>query len=245
MPSTALDSDRWRSTWDEVMAGFVPGMAGLESAIAATVEAVRGGSPRRCLDLGGGPGVLASRMSARWPAGRVTMVDLDPVLLSLARAAGVSVIDADLDSAAWTGLAGGGYDLVTSVMTVHYLPPPAIRDLYRRCRRVLAPGGLLIVADLMPDDGLPSVMRAMDPSPGDAAAEMAWVQWWSDLSQAQEFRHLMAARADVFRDRVPANFAGTLSWHQAAARAAGFTETGLIWRDGRHAALACAAPLAK
>ncbi|XVU25293.1 class I SAM-dependent methyltransferase [Actinoplanes sp. CA-054009] len=238
MPSTALDSDRWRATWDEVMTGFVPGLPGLEAAIAATVEAVRGGSPRRCLDLGGGPGVLAERMSARWPDCRVALVDLDPVLLSLARAAGVAVIDADLDSGSWAGLAGGGYDLVTSVMTVHYLPPPAIRALYRRCRRVLAPGGLLIVADLMPDDGLPSVMRAMDPAPGDAAAEMAWVQWWNDLSEAAEFSDLMAARADVFRDRAPANFAGTVSWHLAAAREAGFAETGLIWRDGRHAALA-------
>ncbi|MEU8816149.1 class I SAM-dependent methyltransferase [Actinoplanes sp. NPDC048796] len=238
MPSTALHSDRWRSTWDEVMTGFVPGLAGLESAIAATVEAVRGGSPRRCLDLGGGPGVLAERMAARWPGCDVAMVDLDPVLLSLARAAGVSVIEADLDSASWAAHAGGGHDLVTSVMTVHYLPPAAIRALYRRCRRVLAPGGLLVVADLMPDDGLPSVMRAMDPAPGEAAAEMAWVRWWNDLSQAQEFGPLMAARADVFRDRVPANFAGDVSWHLTAARDAGFAEAGLIWRDGRHAALA-------
>ncbi|MFF5082111.1 class I SAM-dependent methyltransferase [Actinoplanes sp. NPDC000266] len=238
MPSTVLDSDRWRRTWDEVMTGFVPGMAGLESAIAATVEAVRGGSPRRCLDLGGGPGVLAERMSSRWPECRVAVVDLDPVLLSLARAAGVAVIDADLDSASWAGLTGGGHDLITSVMTVHYLPPQAIRALYRRCRRVLAPGGLLVVADLMPDDGLPSVMRAMDPAPGDAAAEMAWVQWWNDLSEAGEFSALMAARADIFRNRTPANFAGNVAWHVAATREAGFTESGLIWRDGRHAALA-------
>ncbi|MEV4343648.1 class I SAM-dependent methyltransferase [Actinoplanes sp. NPDC049596] len=244
MPSTTLDSDRWRTAWDEVMAGFVPGLAALESAIASTVEAVRGGPPGRYLDLGGGPGVLAERMSARWPDCCITLVDLDPVLLELARAAAppaMSVIDADLSTGAWAGRAGGGHDLITSVMTVHYLPPPAIRALYRRCRRVLAPGGLLVVADLMPDDGLPSVSRALDPAPGEAAAELAWVQWWSELARADGFRDLMAARADVFRDRPPANFAGALSWHLAAARAAGFTEAGLIWRDGRHAALAARA----
>ncbi|GAA0479266.1 hypothetical protein Ade02nite_39900 [Paractinoplanes deccanensis] len=244
MPSTALDSDRWRSTWDEVMTGFVPGMAGLESAIATTVEAVHGGAPARCLDLGGGPGVLAERMAARWPSCRVAMVDLDPVLLTLARAGvpdTVAVIDADLGSGSWAHCAGRGHDLITSVMTVHYLPPSGIRRLYRECRDALAPGGLLVVADLMPDDGLPSVMGAMDPAPGEAAAELAWVQWWSDLAEAHEFGGLMEARAEVFRDRAPANFAGSVAWHVAATREAGFAEAGLIWRDGRHAALAARA----
>jgi trans-aconitate methyltransferase len=243
MPSTVLDSDRRRTAWDEVMTGFVPGLVSLEAAMAATVEAVRGGEPARVLDLGGGPGVLAERLSARWPQSRITIVDIDPVLLELARAGvppSVSVIEADLGSESWVPPAGA-HDLITSVMTVHYLPPARIRRLYRRCRKMLAPGGLLVVADVMPDDGLPSVMSALNPAVGEAAAELAWAQWWGEIAEAGEFRELMTARAEVFRERAPANFAGPISWHVAAAREAGFAEAGVIWRDGRHAALAALA----
>jgi SAM-dependent methyltransferase len=232
MSSIALDSARWRARWDEVMTGFVPGLPSLEDVIAHAA-----GEPRRILDLGGGPGLFAERMAARWPGAAITMIDIDPVLLALARdgvPSTVSVLDADLASE----LPAGGYDLATAVMTVHYLRPERIRALYRRCRQALAPGGLLVVADLMPDEGLPSVMSALDPAPGEAAAELAWAQWWGEAASAPELARLMAERAEVFRHRPPANFAGSVSWHVAAARAAGFREAGILWRDGRHAAMA-------
>ncbi|GAB2581468.1 hypothetical protein GCM10027087_22290 [Paractinoplanes abujensis] len=272
------------------MTGFVPGLSALEAAIAVAADAALGRPPFRVLDLGGGPGVVAERMSARWPEAAVTMVDIDPVLLALARdgvppavsvltadlgeplpallpaasngwsadagsaAAGSNGLDATGSWASGNGLAAGGrseathgsaasdgYDLITAVMTVHYLRPERIRALYRRCHQVMAPGGLLVVADLMPDDGLPSLMSALNPAPGEAAAELAWVQWWGEVGEAPEFARLMELRADVFRDRPPADFAGSVAWHGAAVRAAGFREAGLLWRDGRHAALAAVA----
>ncbi|MBU2663410.1 class I SAM-dependent methyltransferase [Actinoplanes bogorensis] len=232
MSSIALDSARWRASWDEVMTGFVPGLSLLEAAIAHAA-----GEPRRILDLGGGPGVMAERMAERWPTATVTMIDLDPVLLALARSAvptEVSVLEADLGS--FDPLPEA--DLVTAVMTVHYLRPERIRTLYRRCHQALAPGGLLVVADLMPDEGLPSVMSALNPAPGEAAAELAWAQWWGEMAAADEFTQLMDDREEVFGSRPAANFAGSVAWHIAAARSAGFREAGLIWRDGRHAALA-------
>ncbi|MCY1142444.1 class I SAM-dependent methyltransferase [Actinoplanes sp. Pm04-4] len=238
----ALDSARRRTAWDEVMTGFVPGLATLEAAIGTATESVLGRPPRRVLDLGGGPGVVASRMADRWPGARVTLIDIDPVLLALARdgaSPAVTVLDADLGEPEWADPAGTGYDLATALMTVHYLRPERIRALYRRCRQALDPGGLLVVADLMPDDGLPTVSAALNPAPGEAAAELAWAQWWGEATAA--FGDLMATRAAVFRDRPAANFAGSVGWHIAAARAAGFREAGILWRDGRHAALAALA----
>ncbi|WP_250000156.1 trans-aconitate 2-methyltransferase [Actinoplanes sp. M2I2] len=242
MPSTALDHARWRTAWDEVMAGFVPGLDSLEASIGTTAETVLGRPPTRVLDLGGGPGVVAARMAERWPGTRVTLIDIDPVLLTLARDGvppSVTVLDADLGEPGWTEAAGTGYDLVTAVMTVHYLRPESIRALYRHCRQAMSPGGLLVVADLIPDDNLPTITEALNPAPGEAAAELAWTQWWGEAAQA--FPPLMAARADVFRHRPPANFAGDTTWHAAACRAAGFHEAGLLWRNGRHAALAALA----
>ncbi|MGK5679742.1 class I SAM-dependent methyltransferase [Actinoplanes sp. URMC 104] len=238
MPSIAVESACWRTAWDEVMTGFVPGLASLEAVVAEAAEAVLGRAPHRVLDLGGGPGLVAARMAGRWPRAAVTLIDIDPVLLALARdgvPGTVTVLEADLGDDSWATTAGDGYDLVTAMMTVHYLRPPLIRALYRRCHRAMSPGGLLVVADLMPDDGLPSVTDALNPAPGEAAAELAWAQWWGEA--AESFGELMAARSEVFRSRAPANFAGSVAWHAAAVRDAGFREAGLLWRDGRHAAL--------
>jgi hypothetical protein len=113
--------------------------------------------------------------------------------------------------------------------------------VYAHARRCLAPGGVLIVADLMPDDGLPSLMRALDPGAGEAAAELAWAQWWNEIAEADDLRTHVRARGEVLRDRAPAEFTASAAWHIAAAREAGFTEAGVIWRCGRHAALAAVA----
>ncbi|GGQ73304.1 class I SAM-dependent methyltransferase [Couchioplanes azureus] len=243
--SATPGAERPRDTWDDVMAGFVPGLATLEQAIHDAAQALRPDGPRRVLDLGGGPGVLAARMARRWPSAAVTLLDLDPVLLALARAAGprgVAVVDADLTSPAWTTRAGGAHDLITVVMTMHYLNPREARALYADALRCLAPGGLLVVADLMPDDGAPTLMRALDPGAGEAAAELAWAQWWDDAARMPELRQPMRARADLFGKRTPAEFTAGVSWHAEAARTAGFAEAGLLWRCGRHAALAALAP---
>ncbi|GAA2888397.1 methyltransferase [Actinoplanes cyaneus] len=247
MTPIALDAARvagWRATWDTMMTGFVPGLSAFERVLTTAAEALRCGPPARVLDLGGGPGLLAERMAARWPDAAVTLVDLDPVLLELARAGlpgEIGVIGADLTSTVWPARTGGGHDLITAVMAVHYLTPAAIRALYAAARDALAPGGVLVVADVMPDDGVPALMRVLDPGPGEAAAELAWAQWWGELAAVPQFQDLMTARAELFRDRPPAGFTADLGWHAAAARDAGFREAGALWRDGRHAALAALA----
>jgi hypothetical protein len=81
-------------------------------------------------------------------------------------------------------------------------------------------------------------MNALDPGDGEAAAELAWAQWWSDVAQVAPLRPLLAERAAMVRDRPPAEFTAPASWHVTAARAAGFAEAGILWRCGRHAALA-------
>ncbi|MGQ5261924.1 class I SAM-dependent methyltransferase [Micromonospora sp. ZYX-F-536] len=246
-PRAVLDraqAVRWREGWAQVMGGFVPHLATLEEALCRAAEAVRGRTPRRVLDLGGGPGLLAERMARRWSDASVTLVDIDPVLLALARRAlegEVRTLTGDLSSPGWAARAGGGHDLVTVVMTLHYLTAAQVRAFYDDARRCLAPGGLLIVADLMPDDGLPSLMSALDPAPDEAAAELAWAQWWSDIGEVKALRPLLAERAAIFENRPPVEFTAPVSWHAAAARDAGLGEVGILWRSGRHAALAAVA----
>ena len=235
---------RCREAWTRVMSAFVPGLGALEETLCHAAEAVRGRPPGRVLDLGGGPGILAERMLRRWPAAAVSLMDIDPVLLALARQAlggELRAIDGDLSSPDWATHAGRDHDLITAVMTLHYLPPARVRACYAEARRSLAPGGLLVVADLMPDDGVPSVMSALDPAPDEAAAELAWAQWWNDLRATRALRPLLAERTAIFRERPPVEFTAPVSWHVTAAREAGFGEAGILWRSGRHAALAAVA----
>jgi trans-aconitate methyltransferase len=235
-----VDLTRLRETWAAVMRGFVPGLGTFEQTLYRCAEAALGHTPQRILDLGGGPGVLAEGMARRWPQAAVTVLDLDPVLLELARAAlpaNVHVRHGDLASASWAADTGRGHDLIVIVMTLHYLPAAQARAVYRNALDALAPGGLLVVADLMPDDGITSLMNALDPADEEAAAELAWAQWWSELAEIDALQPHFARRAAILRDRAPADFIAPASWHLSAAQQATFAEAGVIWRCGRHAAL--------
>jgi SAM-dependent methyltransferase len=252
MPQSSADApaldrtavDRWRRSWDEMMSGFLPGVASFEAALPVVTEALSGGTPSRVLDLGGGPGLFAERMAALWPEADVGMMDLDPVLLALARTGAggrIRVHRGDLESPfSGTVAADGPYDLVTIVMTMHYLAPERARAVYRVARSVLRPGGLLVVADLMPDSGLAGFTDRL-AVPGEDAAGLAWIRWWDDLRCQESLRPLLDERQALFADRVPAEFAPPVSWHRAAARQAGFTHSGVVWRWGAHAALAAIA----
>jgi SAM-dependent methyltransferase len=249
-PATAmgvLEDDRierWRADWDAVMAMYMPGIAGFETALFAAAEAAHEGFPDHVLDLGGGPGLLAERMAHRWPTAAVTLLDLDPVMLALARAgspAGVGVVSADLAQASWPAqmCSLAPFDLVTAVMTMHCLGAGQAHALYRETRKLMAPGGLMIVADVMPDHEIPAVMSRLPSVPDPYAAGLAWSQWWNEVSQVPEFEPLLRERESLFG--TAEEFARDLDWHARAARDAGFTQAGAVWRCGSHAALAAIA----
>lgn len=109
----------------------------------------------RVLDLGGGPGRYTIWLARQ--GHRVTLADLSPTLLAIARrevaAAGVagqveSIIEADAcDLTRW---ADGAFDAVLALGPFYHLPEPAARERAAdELSRVLRPGGLAFVA-LMP-----------------------------------------------------------------------------------------------
>jgi ubiquinone/menaquinone biosynthesis C-methylase UbiE len=56
-----------------------------------------------------------------------------------------------------TGLPGAAFDLVTASFVIHECPPHAIRALIAEARRLLRPGGVLMLADNNPRFGSASV----------------------------------------------------------------------------------------
>ncbi len=111
------------------------------------------------------------------PDAHITVLDVDPVLLALTATVlpHVRTVRADLGTAQWLAPAGGPYDVVLALMTVHYLPEDRVRDWYAEARQLLRPGGLLLVGDVMrdaPSTAPPLADTGVDP----------WTAWWTMLA---------------------------------------------------------------
>lgn len=224
---------RWLRDWESMMDTYLPGRGDLMMAGMHTAEAALGRPPATVLDLGGGPGTTTRKLLRRWPASRVSLLDLDPVLLALAETAvpGATIRRADLGTARWCTTAGGPYDLVLAVMTLHYFPEGRVRQLYAEIRRLLRPGGLVLVADPMPERSARARQDRPDcPEP--------WEQWWRAVGDHPAMAWLMRQRAQVIGGRRPAEFVAGLDWHQDAIGDAGYAESWLVWRRDEHALLA-------
>ncbi len=115
----------------------------------------RAGAARRLVDLGCGFGKSTRPFYAGERALEVTAVDLAAPCLTLAartaaedQARNVHYRQAD---AAATGLADADYDVVTSTMLLHEMPPGHIERTLHEAYRLLAPGGLSIHLDFLTD----------------------------------------------------------------------------------------------
>src|SRR5277367_741866 len=102
-PATARE---WIARWDEQQAGYVPDREERFTAMIDAVAAAAGRPDPLVLDLGCGPGSLATRLLARMPAAAVVAIDGDPLLLALGQAAGADrpglrFAEADLRVPGW------------------------------------------------------------------------------------------------------------------------------------------------
>ncbi len=107
--------------------------------------------PARVADLGCGAGHSTLAIARGYPAARVEGVDVDPASIDLAR---LNLAASDLrdrvsfelrDAAELDPAKEADYDLVTVFEAIHDLPRPV--DFLCAARRMLAPGGALLVAD--------------------------------------------------------------------------------------------------
>ncbi|GAB2959610.1 class I SAM-dependent methyltransferase [Saccharothrix stipae] len=202
------DAEELRRGWDVRQEPFLPHR---DEAFAVLADVAVG---RRALDLAGGTGSIAARLVGA----EVTVLDVDPVLLAIARAAlgdRVAVVSADLGAPGWG--AGLEFDAVVAGTALHCFGPDRLRALYGEVHDVLAPGGVFANADRMPEVGPVA-------SGGDGMA--GWHEWW-----AEALAH--PALAEAARDRVDggsADFYPPASWHLEALRAAGFGDVEVRWR---------------
>jgi tRNA (cmo5U34)-methyltransferase len=103
----------------------------------------------RVLDIGAGTGLLSALVARAFPRARITLVDVSPEMLEVARRrfTGESsrfelrVMDYERETLA------GGYDAVVSALSIHHLDASGKRKLFRKVYDVLCDGGVFVNAD--------------------------------------------------------------------------------------------------
>ncbi len=202
------------------------------------------GPPRRVLDLACGPGSVTRRVLARFPSARVVAVDLDPLLLELARGAfagdeRVEVLTRNLDDPDWYAGIEGSFDAVLSSTALHWLSPAAFARVCAAVSRLLRPGGVFANADHVPiEDGrlraTADEIHQQHLDSAFAAGAESCDDWYQRAYALPAYQPLWAERERRF-----AHWSGDLmrpaGWHLQHLYDAGFRTADVVWRYGNNA----------
>ncbi|MFT3864602.1 MAG: methyltransferase domain-containing protein [Solirubrobacterales bacterium] len=124
----------------------------LAETLDAVVELVPADPGARWVEVACGPGLISRGMAPR--VGSVQGVDLTPAMVEKARAeaaaAKVDNVSFQVGDATALDLAADSFDGAVTRFSLHHIPAP-VRVL-EEMRRVVKPGGLVIVADHVTDD---------------------------------------------------------------------------------------------
>ena len=135
------------------------GAAGTASAKTANVASAdlgvqQSGTPQAVLDMGCGFGKSTLPFARAFGAARIEAIDLAAPCLRLAaktqRDAQLTNVRYAQANAAATQFGVAEFDLVTSTMLLHELPPPVVKDVLREAARVLKAGGWMAHLDFLP-----------------------------------------------------------------------------------------------
>jgi ubiquinone/menaquinone biosynthesis C-methylase UbiE len=149
-------SDGWLSTrsadlYDlEVEALFAgTGDVMRRMALPPVVEALRGRSRTRVLDIACGTGRFLSQLLQALPRAHAWGLDLSPFYLARAHEllAGALPVSLVAENAEQMPFQDDYFDAATCIFLLHELPPAARRRVLREARRVLAPGARLVLSD--------------------------------------------------------------------------------------------------
>ena len=232
---------RWLGSWEAQQQNLLPRREERFALICAAVARHCGPEPR-VLDLGSGPGSLAFRLVRSLPAARVLAIDRDPVLLeigrrALARRPQIQFADRNLADPELPEL-GASFDAAVSSTALHWLDRAALSTLYRSLAAMLRPGGLLVNADHLREEGgvIGQLTRGLE---GDlevtqrghmAQGPRTWEGWWAEAEAAPELAGPMAERRRREHHHPAHQQPTSLEQHQQALREAGFAEVSSLWQ---------------
>jgi tRNA (cmo5U34)-methyltransferase len=168
------------------------------------------------LDLGAGTGLLSAMIAAAFPKARLTLFDLTPEMLMIARARlkplgkRVRFVTADFAAAA----PSKSYDAVVSALALYHLPDIGKRHLFGDIFKYLTPGGVFINADQVAGESAAIEKRSRE----------MWTKRARELKISE--RDLNAAVERMKHD-LPATVGQQLAW----MRESGFTDVTCAYRN--------------
>lgn len=234
----------WVERWERQQERYAVDREERFTVIADVVEhTVADRTSPLLLDLGCGPGSLAARLAARVPSAEIVAVDMDPVLLELARthhSDAARYVDAVIGADGWVRALGldRPLDAAVSTTALHYLSEPVLLRTYRSLASLLRPGGVLVNGDHFPAEAAPCsdltahVGRRRSERMGGHAQE-DWRSWWDAAAREPELADLLDERRQRYArcpgggdEQVP------VSRHSALLRTAGFAYVAPVWQFG-------------
>lgn len=180
-----------------MMRADVPRFDELQDVVAAATAGLR---VRRILELGTGTGETARRVLAEHPEASLVGIDASEAMLAVARES----LAADLRVQRLEDkLPEGPFELVVSALAVHHLEADEKRDLFRRVRDELTPGGRFVLADLIVPERAEDIVTPATPGfdkPDALADILTWLEE-ADFKTSVEWswKDLAAVRADLPR----------------------------------------------
>lgn len=241
-------AEMWVDRWERQQQRYAVGREERFTVIADVVEHITADRAARplVLDLGCGPGSLAARLTERLPDAEIVAVDMDPLLLELARThrgSAARYVDAVVGEPDWIQALDldRPLDAAVSTTALHYLAPDVLHRTYEQLASLLRPGGVLVNGDHLPPEGGPEAAEIVagigrrQAERQQAFTHEDWDSWWAAVADDPELADLLAER----RRRQPRDStrAGSgpglpLSAHVRLLQQTGFTHAGPVWQYG-------------
>jgi SAM-dependent methyltransferase len=123
---------------------------GIREALAALVPS----DAKVVVDLGGGTGDAGAAIARRLPDAQVRVIEASPFMVIVGRLQNGDVANLTIDQgfAEATGLPDASVDAVTITLVFHECPDKVKATILAEARRILRPGGTLVLTDTPQDD---------------------------------------------------------------------------------------------
>jgi len=233
---------RWIDRWELQQERYAVDREERFTVVLDAVEHTVLGQDRPVIvDLGCGPGSLASRAAERIERAEVIGVDVDPFLLELGRArhgGRVRFVQARAGSPGWVEALGlsGPVDAVISTTALHYPSEPLLRSILADIHGLLRSDGLFVNADKMPwqpglSAGLIKAIGYRRAHRSGALGQEDWDGWWQAIREDPGLVELISRRDRSGLSSGPGNTL-TVREHQRILLDAGFRDVATVWQVG-------------
>ena len=177
-------------SWVTFAKSMVPFMAPVAQGVASAVAAWSP-PPMRILDIAAGHGIFGIALAAKIPGAQLTALDW-PNVLAVAREnatkAGLIERFSTIAGSAFDVDWGRGYDVVLLPNFLHHFDRATNESLLRRAHDALAPGGRVVVVEMVPNDD-----RVTPPFPATFAFMMLGGTQHGDAYTLKEFEAMARA----------------------------------------------------